>query len=321
MKDYYKILGVNKTATKDEIKKAYRQLSKKYHPDVNPQGEKTFKDLTEAYETLSDESKRKQYDNPNTFGGFEDLFQQFNRRNRSRSVPSKKIMVNVSPIDVYFGRNKDITYQAEHGCTTCGSTGGDKKICGTCNGSGVLQKQFGSGFFRQITTVTCHSCNGSGNVITNMCFDCSGKGTKLKYKNFSIKIPKNINDGEIINIRNQGDYHPGVGVGNLTIKFRINKDNGFYKEGNSLIYDKVMSPIDIITETPIIIPHPDGDIKINIPKDHITDKPLRIKLKGYEDGSSRGDMYVNIFFKYTQMSEEDKIRLSEHVNKSTYQDV
>jgi len=321
MKDYYKILGVNKTATKDEIKKAYRQLSKKYHPDVNPQGEKTFKDVTEAYETLSDENKRKQYDNPNSFGGFEDLFQQFNRRNRARSVPSKKIMVNVGAIDVYFGRNKDITYQVEDGCNTCNSTGGDKVTCGTCNGSGVLQKQFGSGFFRQITTVSCHGCNGSGTIITNMCFDCSGKGTKLKYKNFSIRIPKNINDGEIINIRNQGDYHPGVGIGNLTIKFRVNKENGFYKEGNSLIYDKVMSPIDIVTEKPIIIPHPDGDMRVNIPKDYVTDKPLRIKLKGYEDGSGRGDLYVNIFFKYTPISEEDKIEISEHFNKSTYQNV
>lgn len=320
MKDYYKILGVNKNSSKDDIKKAYRKLSKKYHPDVNPQGEKTFKDITEAYETLSNDNKRKEYDNPNPFGNFGDMFSQFNRR-RKRNIPPKKIMINVTALDVYFGRNKDITYQVDNGCGTCNGTGGDKTVCGMCGGSGVLQKSFGSGFFRQVNTVSCSGCGGTGQMITNMCFDCSGKGTKTKYENLSIKIPKDIDNGEIINLKGKGDFYVGLGRGNLMVKFNINKEDGFYKEGYNMIYDKILNPIDIALQKPLVIPHPDGDIKINIPNGYITNKPLRVKSKGYQNRGMYGDLYVNLYFNNIGMSDEDTENLLEHINKSSYQDI
>jgi len=126
MKDYYKILGVNKKSTKDDIKGAYRKLSKKYHPDINPQGSDKFKEIAEAYEVLSDDNKRRQYDNPNPFGGgnarggfnpFEDFVNNFNRNTQQRRRgPDKKIKLEITPIESYFGVNKPITYQVNYGC-------------------------------------------------------------------------------------------------------------------------------------------------------------------------------------------------------------
>ena len=191
MKDYYKILGVDKKSTKDEIKKAYRSLSKKYHPDVNPDGDEKFKEIAEAYEVLSDDTKRHQYDNPNPFGNmnmgggfnpFEDFINNFNRGNQQqmRRGPDKKIKIQLSPIESYFGINKPITYQTNHSCQSCAGSGGKKTQCEDCKGTGNIRRKVGTGFFTQVIDTPCIKCNGTGDIMIDACFNCGGTGVKQK---------------------------------------------------------------------------------------------------------------------------------------------
>ena len=318
MKDYYKILNIDKSATKEDIKKSYRKLSKKYHPDVNPNGEKMFKDITEAYEVLSNDNKRREYDNPKDT--FSDFFQQFTGGRRTTTVPSKKLILKVSVEDIYFSKNKDVTYQVSNSCNTCGGNGGDVSQCRNCGGSGYIQKTFGSGFFRQTTTQTCGHCNGTGNKVINPCYDCGGKGTKFKFENVSIKVPKDVDEGTRVKIRGKGDFYNNIGRGDLEVIFNITKENGFTKINNDIVYDKILNITDLMINDGIIIPHPDGDMKVRIPLNYKSDKPLRIKGKGFKNRTV-GDLYINIFFEYKEISNDERDLILEHINKSSYQDI
>ena len=168
MKDYYNILGVTRQSTPDEIKKAYRKLSKQFHPDVNPDGADRFKYIAEAYDTLSDINKKQSYDNPNPFGGggtINDFFnafnQQSNRTSRSRNMsPDKTINVDVTHIESFHGHEKEINYQVNNACGLCAGTGGDKNMCNSCNGYGSLRQQVGTGIFTQVVETQCPTCRG-----------------------------------------------------------------------------------------------------------------------------------------------------------------
>ena len=314
MKDYYKILNIDKNASKDEIKKSYRKLSKQYHPDVNPNGEQMFKDITEAYEVLSNDNKRREYDNPRP--SFSDFFNQFNRQNVRRNVPRKKVVLNVTISDIYFGRKKDMTYQVGSPCNSCGGNGGESKVCDNCGGSGHIQKTFGSGFFRHVSTQQCNVCAGSGRITINPCYDCGGEGTKFKYENLTITVPYDAENGRGILIKEKGDYYKGIGRGHLEVMFNIKDEGGFKKEGNDMIYDKFLEPLDFITNTPIVIPHPDGDIKVNMPVNHKTDKPLRIKGKGFRYNGV-GNLYVRIYLDNKPLSIEDANIILKEISNQT----
>ena len=209
MKDYYKILGVNKKSTKDEIKKSYRKLSKKYHPDVNPDGDEKFKEISEAYDVLSDDNKKSQYDNPNPFNGrggngfnpFSEFMGQFrSQQQRRRKGPDKKINMVITPIDSFNGVSKDITYQINYTCKPCAGSGGKKNVCQTCEGSGNIRRKVGSGFFTQVMDTPCHECQGNGQIMIDPCFECGGSGIKQKIENEKNKVVKpeaNPDTGEV----------------------------------------------------------------------------------------------------------------------------
>jgi len=312
MKDYYNILGVKRDASPEEIKKAYRSKSKKYHPDVNPDGAEMFKDIAEAYDTLGDENKRKQYDNPNPFGGgsIEDMFNMFaqqQRQQRRPKSPDTIINISVSPIESFNGVKKNITYRVKVPCNVCDSSGGDKKICDVCNGAGVVRRQMGTGLFNTVVEDTCPGCNGSGYQVTNPCYNCKGQAVIDKMESIDVQIPRNVDNGDFLRVRGKGAFYVNSGFGDLIVKVQVERSNNFEKMGNDLVYYSQVTPIDVILKKKIIIPHPSGDISINIPPTFNSEKPLRLKGKGYLTNQGFGDMYLKISVTADTGLSEDQI--------------
>lgn len=315
-KNYYEILGVDKNASKDDIKKAYRKLSKQYHPDVNPQGEDKFKEISEAYETLGDDNKRKQYDNPNPFGRggdpfgrYEDLF----RRQRPK-VRETVIKVLLTPEESYHGVEKEINYRVNHSCDECSGTGGDTKTCDNCQGMGRIQNRFGTGFFTQIVETTCGKCNGTGNMIVNPCTKCNGAGHTQKFESLKVKIPMGSDSGDFLRIRGKGDFVLNVGHGDLILQVELEKTK-FEKIGKDLIVSENISPIDMILNKSVIINHPGGDLKINLPQGISTEKPLRVKHKGYMTPNGVGDFYIKLNVVNKELTTDEKQELLNHLEK------
>lgn len=306
--NYYEVLGVGETATQDEIKKAYRNLAKEHHPDKGGD-EGRFKKISEAYDTLGDENKRKDYDNRknnpfgdmfgggNPFGG--NPFDMFGGGNpfsqRKRSVPDKVIDIDVSVFESFLGSEKTINYNRNVMCDGCGGTGGDRVTCAPCNGTGTIVQQVGNGFFQQIFQSPCNACQGRGYNYTKVCNTCNGQTTKNSSETFRVNIPVGIDDGQFLRLEGKGDFRGGV-YGNLILRVRITPFNNFEKNGNDLVYslffDKTTLEKDIFE-----IPHPDGNITINIPSEFDTSKPLRLRGKGFRT-QQKGDLYLNLYYKH-----------------------
>jgi len=320
-KDYYQILGVNKNATQDEIKKAYRKLSKQFHPDVNPDGADKFKEVAEAYDTLSNEDKRKQYDNPNPFGGqggnpfdiFEQMMREKQRPQRPK-VRDKTVKVVLTPQETYQGVEKELNYKVKHSCDVCTGTGGDSQVCGVCGGSGRLQQRVGTGFFTQIVEAPCGNCRNTGKIITNPCIKCNGSGSVDKFQTLKIKIPQSVDCGDFLRVRAKGDFVTNVGYGDLLLQIEISR-NEFEKVGKDLVYTATISPYDMILNKNIIIPHPSGQIQINLPKSTSTEKPLRVRTKGYITPNGVGDLYVKVSVVNSEPSKEDKEMLKSYLEQ------
>lgn len=294
MKDYYKILEVSENSSLDEIKKSYRNLSKKYHPDVNPDGSEKFKEIAEAYETLGDPQKKASYDGMknNPFGSFSNMFDfGFNKQQR-KSSPDKIVKIQINPIESYLSAEKTIQYMRENHCEPCNGKGGDRIACKTCNGAGFQVKTFGNGFIIQQMRTTCQSCGGAGYSLTNICYMCGGKGSKSAVNSVNIKIPHSADNGNFIKLPNMGDFHQGE-YGDLVVQIELVNKDGFEKMNNDLIYNLFLSK-DNLNDDKYTIPHPDGELSITAPKYFDTSKPLRIRGRGYKNG----DMYVKLNVKF-----------------------
>lgn len=301
--NYYQILGVEETASQDEIKKVYRKLAKENHPDKGGD-EELFKKISVAYDILGDESKRKDYDmrrkNPFGGGGMEDIFQQmfnqtFGNRTKQQRVHDTVITTNLSVIDSYMASEKEITYKRKIKCDPCNGSGGDKKTCPTCNGQGHLVKQMGSGMFVQLVQVACNQCMGLGEIIINPCYNCHGSGTKEEIKKVNIKLPHGIDDGQFIRLQGIGDFKNGT-YGNLVVRVNLTYDGVFEKIGHNLVYNAFFNLEDLKKEV-FTIPHPDGELVIKFPKQFDTTKPLRLKSKGFKN-EIIGDLLVNQHVKF-----------------------
>jgi molecular chaperone DnaJ len=297
MKDYYKILEVEEKASEDDIKKSYRTLSKKYHPDVNPEGAEKFKEIAEAYDVLSDTAKRAQYDNSknNPYAGspFENLFSQmFNQAQRQqprrKSAPDKIIKVDVSPIESYLGSEKIISYMKDNACSVCRGSGGEQQKCGTCGGAGFQIKTFGTGFMIQQVRTVCQTCGGNGYTLVHRCYHCDGRGVKPTTHQLTIKLPNGIDNGQFLKLPDLGDFRNGD-YGDLVIQIELNPKDGFEKINNDLVYNLFLD-LEGIQSDKFLIPHPDGDLNMSAPKIFDSSKPLRLRGKGYNGG----DMYVKL---------------------------
>jgi len=308
MKDYYKILEVEENASEDEIKKSYRTLSKKYHPDLNPDGAEKFKEIAEAYEHLGDKSKREQYNqsknNPYNGTPFQDIFNQMFRENnpngfgqqRRKSAPDKVVKVQITPIESYRGSDKNIRYIKDNHCNVCNGNGGEQQKCGGCNGQGFQIKTFGTGFMVQQIRTACQTCGGRGYTLIHKCYNCDGRGVKSTTNEINLKLPIGIDSGQYLKLDSLGDFRNGE-YGDLVVQIEMVPTDGYDKMNNDLIYNLFMD-LNEIQSDKFIIPHPDGDLSMSAPNIFDTSKPLRLKGKGY----SGGDLYVKLNVKFERKS-------------------
>lgn len=305
VQDHYSVLGVEETATQEEIKKAYRKLAKENHPDKGGDEDK-FKQISGAYDIIGDENKRQEYDHQrkNPFAGMggghaqsmSDLFNQaFGHQRQQQRVHTTNLTVNISVLESYLSEKKEINYKRKTMCEPCSGSGGDKKVCVVCNGDGQVIRQMGSGMFTQVVAMTCEGCNGKGKIITNPCFVCNGTGDKDEIKNIEIKIPHGIDNGQFFRLQGMGDFRNEV-FGDLIVRVNLEPQDNFDKYENHLIYNVYFDLNELQNES-FDIPHPDGKLNVKFPKTFDTSKPLRVKGKGFKT-QVIGDLMINQYVKF-----------------------
>lgn len=341
MKDYYDILGVNKDVTDAELKKAYRKLSKKYHPDISKESgaEDKFKEVSEAYEVLSDSQKRQRYDrggSNNPFGGFggfggtdpfNDMFGDIfgNRRgSRNRENVNLDIMIDIDITldEVELGGSKKIRYKRSMNCDSCKGEGGDgSSSCRSCNGRGrkVERVQTPMGILQ--TETICPNCGGSGQTITNTCGTCNGNGREEKFEETTINFSKGISESMKYKYNGKGHQRKGR-KGDLYVRFVIKNHKIFKRNGTTLIQD-VNVPFNVLMlGGEITVSGLNGKTyKMNVPKLSKTGSSLRLKDKGlpYSEGQLKGDMIVvlNVDFP-TELTEEEITIIEQLNNKNNF---
>ncbi len=280
MKEYYDILELNEDSDKKEIKKAYRKLSKKYHPDLNPnnkEAEEKFKKIVEAYEILTGKQKPK---NQNQFGG------GFNQQVYARPI---KIVIELTIEEVFYGKEKIVNYLINDHCDKCNGDGGFKPTtCNQCTGSGHI-KQGPFAFM-------CNNCGGKGNLYKNICYTCQGKGVVKKQKTLKIKIPKGLSDGEVISVQGVGDKIKGGLDGDVYFIIKIKKHETYLIDGLNLKRKLDIPFLDILLGIEKEFDTIDGKVKIKVPKLSDMNKTFRLKGKGLFDSQTNlvGDMYVTL---------------------------
>lgn len=325
MSDYYNILGVDKNATEEQIKKAYRKKAMEFHPDKNqgdPNAEAKFKEAAEAYETLSDSNKRSNYDrfgsggNPfgggggNPFGGhgfnMDDIFSQFGdifgggrqQKRQSRGADLRmKVVLNID--EILKGCVKKLKYKRNVKCNTCNGKGGtDVSDCLVCNGQGQRIVVQNTPFGQMRTQTTCPDCQGSGKQIKNKCSSCKGDGTTLEDQVVDVEIPAGVSTGMQLNMQGFGnDTRDGIS-GDLYIIVEEAQDFSYKREGNNIIVEKTISVIDAICGAHIKVSTPHGELPVYIEPGTEHGSSIRISGKGIPDiNYGLGDLYIKIYIK------------------------
>ena len=332
-RDYYEVLGVDKNASEDEIKRAYKKLARKYHPDMNPgdkEAEEKFKEINEANEVLSDPEKKASYDqfgfagtDPNygagqgggfgggfDFGDLGDIFGSFfgggfggqqQRRNGPQRGESIRVSVSLSFTEAAFGCEKELTVERMEQCTTCKGSGcapgTTPEVCPECHGSGVVQtrRQTPMGVFA--SSNPCRKCGGTGRIIHQPCPDCHGGGFTRKRKTIKVSIPAGIDHGQTISLRGQGHAGSNGGPsGDLLITVMVRPHEIFRREGTSVFCEAPITFTQAVLGAELEIPTIDGRVKYTIPEGTQTGTVFRLRGKGIPvlNGRGRGDQYVTV---------------------------
>lgn len=327
-RDYYEVLGISKTATEDEIKKAYRQLAKKYHPDTSTEenAQEKFKEVQEAYEVLKDSQKRAQYDrfghqDPNAnfgsgfsggfsgFGGFEDILNAFTgggfgRQSRGSShTPGRDLQVAITITfeEAAFGCVKKINLNKYHTCPKCSGLGAESKsdieTCSRCHGTGRVIVEQQSFFGRIQTETTCPNCNGKGKTIKKKCSECSGTGRIKKNSEIEIKVPSGIDDGQRLHLTGLGEASSNGGPnGDLYVTVNVKEHEVFQRDETDIYLEMPITFSQAALGDTIVVPTIHGDTDLRIPEGTQTGTKFTIKNKGFKsiNGNWRGDFVFTV---------------------------
>ena len=362
-RDYYDVLGVDKSADATAIKKAYRKLAMKYHPDKNPgdkEAEEKFKEINEAYEVLSDETKRRNYDQfghegvngqgfggaggfgGQGFGGFDDIFGDIfgdmfgggfsggsrqRRRGPERGADIKQ-RVNISFEEAAFGKKVQVKINRSEECDQCHGSGAkpgtSKKTCPTCHGSGQVQSVQRTPFGNIASTRTCSTCNGEGEVIDSPCSKCHGKGSIRKTKTIEVDIPAGIDNGQMIKLGGQGELGTRGGPrGDLYIEVNVQSHPLFTRDGYDVYLEMPITFAQATLGDKIQVPTLDGKVQYEVPEGTQTGTVFRLKGKGIPKLKSnvRGDQYVKVTVEIPKKLNEKQKELVREFAKECGQEV
>lgn len=333
MKNYYDILGIQKNASEDDIKKAFRKLAQKYHPDKKGGDEAKFKEASEAYAVLSDKKKRAEYDTygktfaggggPQGFGGFDfsnfaqgagfggngqafefdlgDIFSEFfggaNRAGaRGRDI---SIDIELSFKEAVFGTERRVLISKMGVCPTCTGTGakpGSKMTtCTSCNGKGSIRETRNSIFGTFTQERVCPRCKGKGEIPETPCETCRGEGVTKREEEIRVSVPAGVDDGEMIRMPGRGEATPAGGAGDLYVKLHVRSDTRFTRDGSNLITQLSVKLTDALLGASYMVPTIDGEEKVQVPAGVEHGEMIRVRGKGIPYGrGARGDLLIKI---------------------------
>jgi len=338
-RDYYDVLGVGRSASQDEIKKAYRGLARQYHPDVNksPDAEARFKEINEAYQVLSDQEKRATYDRFGHsgvqgrwgdvgdfgfgFGGFGDIFEDlfgFGPRTRTRRAPSRgadlRYDLTISFEEAIFGCDRELEIPRYETCPRCRGSGAEPGTspirCPQCNGTGEVRRAQQSIFGSFINVTTCPRCGGEGEVVNTPCGECRGQKRVRVTRTISVKVPAGVDNGTQIRLAGEGE--PGVyggPPGNLYVIVSVKPHRYFRRQDNNIILELAINVAQAALGDEVMVPTLDGDEILVIPAGTQTGKVFRLRGKGvpYLRRNGRGDQLVIVQVAIpTDLSDEQK---------------
>lgn len=359
--DYYETLGVQKNATEDEIKAAFRKAAMKYHPDHHPgdkEAEEKFKEANEAYEVLSDKEKRAKYDqfghaafDPSAgagggyyggggagFGDFADIidsmfggFGGFGRtQTRNGPIAGNDLRYNltISFEEAVFGVRKEINIPREESCSTCEGTGakpGTQPVkCAACGGSGQVRAQQNTMFGSFVTTRACDACGGTGKIIKEPCADCRGRGRVNRTKKLSVNVPAGIDNGQSLNMRGEGEAgHNGGPSGDLYIAITVKPHKQFTRKGYDLYTDMTVPFAAAALGGEISVPTLKAAVKYNMPEGTQPNTVFRLREQGVQrlNGSGKGDLLVKVNVQVPKKVNEEQRELLKRLAEAFGDDV
>ncbi|MBN2843802.1 MAG: molecular chaperone DnaJ [Sedimentisphaerales bacterium] len=350
-RDYYEVLGVNRDASPEEFKRAYRRLALKYHPDKNPgdaEAEKMFKECAEAYEVLSDPEKKARYDSYGHEGlrgagmhdyshmGFDDIFSMFddifgggifgqrgrggNQANRPRRGPNIETQVDLNLKDILTGVEKELEFKRRDICDTCNGSGCEPghtlDVCPQCGGQGQVAQSGMGGLFRMVTT--CPNCKGAGKIITHPCKNCRGTGMIDKKRRLSVKFPAGIAEGQAVRVTGEGEPGSMGGPrGDLYCYVRVLEDPIIIRQNDDLVVRVPVSFTQAALGAKVEVPSLSGKIDVEIPRGTQFGKVIEMKAMGLPNLRSgrRGSLMVQILIEIPEkLSKQQEKLLREYAD-------
>jgi molecular chaperone DnaJ len=353
-RDYYEVLGVDKSASDEELKRAYRRLARKYHPDVNkddPQAEEKFKEINEAYGVLSDQKTRAEYDQfghegptGQGFGGFDfsgfgggfgDIFDMFfggggfgsssrGRRPGPTRGSDMRYNLTISFEEAAFGTTKEIEITRNENCDECKGSGAAKgtqpETCPQCNGTGEISYAQNTAFGRFVNVRACDKCGGEGTIVKEPCNKCNGRKRIRKVKRISLNIPAGIDDGQAITLRGEGEAgERGGSSGDLYVYITVRPHTIFTRRGYDLHCDIPITFVQAALGAEIEVPTLEGKVKYKVPEGTQTGTIFRLRNQGIQRlrSTTRGDLFVRVNIEVPKRLKEKQKQLLRQFEKET----